>query len=465
MATVLAAAAACGLAATATATATAAEVPRPEVLAQIAREAYIWGYPLVLVDATRKVITNVEAPLPIGRAPRNQFTHLRAFPPSDFRDIVRPNFDTLYSAAFLDLSAGPLVLTLPKTDRYHVFQMMDAWSEVFAAPGTRADGGSGGPHLVAGPGWAGEVPAGMSLLRSPTDLVWIIGRIQTNGPSDYAFVHGLQAKVGLTPLARWGQPYEPPKGTIDPSVDMATPPMVVVDRMNASQYFTAMMEATRRGQPLPHDAAMVARLRRIGLEPGKGLDFAALPADVRQALDDAVPAAQAAIRKHTGELGRRVNGWQVMTGAVGAYGADTLGRAAVGMYGLGANRPEDAVYPACAVDADGQPLDGRHRYTLTFPKGQAPPVDAFWSLTLYDAQGFPVANPLNRSALGDRDALRFAPDGSLTLLIQHDAPGGDADANWLPAPDGPFTLLLRCYSPRDAITSGAWTPPAVSRVK
>ena len=432
----------------------------------IAQETYIWGYPLVLMDVTRKVQTNVEAPSETGRAPLNQFVHAKTFPPASFRDIVRPNFDTLYSMAWLAVETEPLVMTLPKTDRYHVFQMMDGWSEVFAAPGTRVTGGQGGNYLIVGPEWRGDVPRDMELLRSPTAHVWIIGRIQTNGPGDYEFVHRVQAQIKLTPLSQWGKPYVPPKGKVDPNVDMKTPPMITVNKMNGETFFTALMAALGKDPPLIHDQGIVARMKCIGLEPGKSLDFNSLPAPVQQALKGAAIDGLKAINQHVESLGGALkNGWSIAKGAIGYFGADYSFRAFIALAGLGANRPEDAIYPGAITDGEGKPLSGANRYILHFPKGQTPPVDAFWSITLYDEKGFPVENPINRNAIGDRDKLKFADDGSLTLYILHQSPGAEKESNWLPAPQGTFALTMRCYSPRPAIASGQWAPPPIKRVE
>lgn len=438
----------------------------PEEIKAIAQETYIWGYPLVLMEITRKVRTNFEVPSETGRAPLNQFVHAKTFPPASFRDVVRPNFDTLYSMAWLDVGPEPLVMTLPKTDRYHVFQMMDGWSEVFAAPGTRMTGGKGGNYLVVGPKWRGDVPKDMEMLRSPTAHVWIIGRIQTNGPADYDFVHKLQAQIKLTPLSQWGKSYVPPKGKVDPNLDMKTPPMITVNNMSSKVFFTALMERLKKDPPHIHDQGVVARMKRIGLEPGKSLDFDALPAVVQQALKDASLEGLKAINQHVQTLGGNLkNEWSITTGAIGYFGADYSFRAFIALAGLGANRPEDAIYPGVMIDGDGKPLSGANRYVLHFAKGQTPPVDAFWSLTMYDGNGFPVENPINRNAIGDRDKLTFNNDGSLTLYIQHQSPGADKESNWLPAPQGPFTLTMRCYSPKPQIASGEWVPPPLQRVK
>jgi hypothetical protein len=432
---------------------------------EIAQEVYVWAYPLVLMDATRKIATNYETPTGLpAQAPLNRMAHALAFPPATFRDVVRPNFDTLYSAATCDLSAEPLILTLPKTDRYHVFQMLDGWSDVFAAPGTRMNGGVGGNYLIAGPRYAGNVPSGMDVLRGPTDDVLIAGRIQTNGAADYDFVHSLQKQIALVPLSAFGKPYTQPKGQVDHTIDMKTPPMIAVDNMNGQTFFTVMAEALKKNPPHVHDQTIVARMKRIGLTPGRSLDFKSLPSVVQQALSDAPAAGLAVIRRRVANLGTRVNGWTILTGGIGCPGADHTLRAAVALWGLGANRPEDAIYPSLAMDSTGAPLTGANRYTLRFEKGQTPPVQAFWSITMYDQEGFPIENPINRCAIGDRDKLTADADGALTIDIQHDSPGTGKESNWLPAPSGPFTLLMRLYSPAPAVAAGDWSPPTLKKV-
>jgi hypothetical protein len=432
---------------------------------QIAEETYVWGYPLVLMDVTRKVLTNFEAPTGLpGQAPMNQFSHAKTFPPGSFRDVVRPNFDTLYSVAWLDLGHEPLVLTLPATDRYHLFPMLDGWTDIFAVPGTRMNGGRGGNYVIVGPDWPGHLPKDMTVLRSPTDIVWIIGRIQTNGAGDYEFVHKLQAQIALVPLSKWGTNYAPGKSKIDPALDPKTPPMMTVDGMNGEAYFTALMEAIKRNPPHVHDQVVVARMKRLGLEPGRSVDFTSLSPAVQQALKDAPAGGMKTIRRRAKNLSVPVNGWSIVSGAIGYFGADYALRSAIALFGLGANRPEDALYPTTGVDGDGKPLSGANRYTLRFPKGGTPPVAAFWSLTMYDDKGFPVENALKRYAIGDRDTPKLDDDGALTIYIQHNSPGADRNSNWLPAPSGPFTLCLRCYSPEPSIVSGEWTPPSITRM-
>jgi hypothetical protein len=432
---------------------------------EIGIEAYIYLYPLVLMDTTRRQAVNVEAGKVLGRGPMNVFTHVPIFPPADFRDVVRPNFDTLYSIAWLDLTREPMVVAAPDTqDRYYMLPMLDMWSDVFACPGKRTTGTGAGRFAVVPPGWQGKLPDGVQRIDAPTPFVWIIGRTQTNGPKDYEAVHKVQAGYTITPLSQLGKAPQPVAATIDPTVDMKTPPMTQVDTLAAGKYFAYAAELLKVNPPHTTDQPMVARMRRIGIEPGKSFDLGKADAAVKSALERAAPDALKAMRTKLPTLARIVNGWQMNTDTVGVYGNYYLKRAVIALVGLGANLPEDAVYPLNIGDADGKPLTGANQYVLHFAKNEIPPAKAFWSVTLYDKDGFPTANDLKRNAIGDRDALKFNTDGSVDLYIQHSSPGSEKESNWLPAPTGDFNLTMRVYSPTVEVTDGRWAPPAVEKV-
>jgi hypothetical protein len=433
---------------------------------EIGVEAYTYLYPLVLMDVTRRQAVNVEPGKVIGRGPMNTFVNVRVFPPADFRDVVRPNFDTLYSIAWLDLTKEPMVVAAPDTHgRYYMLPMLDMWTDVFACPGKRTTGTGAGRFGVVPPGWKGKLPEGIQRIDAPTPYVWIIGRTQTNGAKDYEAVHKVQDGYTITPLSQLGKAPQPVKVTIDPTVDMKTAPMVQVDTMAAGKYFTYAAELLKVNPPHITDQPIVARMRRIGIEPGKPFDLAKADPPVQRALERAATDALKAMQAKTSKLARVVNGWQMNTESVGVYGNAYLKRAAIALFGLGMNLPEDAVYPLNNGDTDGKPLTGANRYVMHFPKGDIPPVDAFWSLTLYDKDGFPTANDLKRNAIGDRDALKFNPDGSLDLYIQHASPGAEKESNWLPAPTEEFNVALRLYAPRAQVLDGRWVPTAVKRVK
>lgn len=433
-------------------------------LREIAVEAYAYAYPLVLMDTTRAVATNVERAGTDGRAPPDTFAHMRIFPLADFRDVVRPNFDTLYSTAWLDVAREPLVVSVPDTGgRWYLLQMMDMWTDVFATPGARTTGTKSGHFALVARGWKGKLPDGVAAIEAPTPRVWVLGRTQTDGIADYASVHRVQDGFRVTPLSRFGKGAAPPKGRVDGDVDMRTAPMEQVARMDAAAFFARFAEVLRTQPPHAEDWPVLARMKRLGIVPGRPFDLADAAPTVREALEKAVPEAQRRVAAKVDDLGRLRNGWSVATEGMGSYGADYLRRAAVARMGLGTNRPEDALYPHAAVDADGRPLTGANAYVLHFDAGKEPPARAFWSVTLYDPDGFPVANALERFALGDRDDLVRNADGSLDLYVQHASPGAAREANWLPAPKGPFALTMRIYGPAPEALDGRWVPPPVRR--
>lgn len=426
-------------------------------------DAYTYLYPLVLMDLTRRQATNVDAGHTVGRGPMNTFVHVREYPPGNYRDVVRPNFDTLYSSAWLDLTSGPVVVSTPDTGgRYFLLPMLDMWTDVFACPGTRTTGDAAARYVVVPPGWRGELPADMQRVDAPTPYVWIIGRTQTNGPGDYAAVHAFQDQITLTPL----DPGTPATSVaIDPGVDMKTPPLFQVAALSAERFFSAGLVALAVNPPHLTDQPILAQMRRIGLEAGKPFDWSQLDAGTRTALERAAHDALARIRGSYNTNESSSTGWKVRTQNTGVFGNNYLNRASVAMFGLGANLPEDAIYPNRATDSQGQPLTGERSYRLRFERGQFPPVRAFWSLTVYDKDGFPVENALQRYALGDRDPLQLADDGSLTLYIQHDRPAGDLEANWLPTPAGEFLLQMRLYWPAAEALDGRWFTPDLVTVE
>lgn len=430
----------------------------------IAVDAYVYFYPLLSMDISRKVFVNLPAGEKPGFGPANQFHSMRAYPEGDFRAVVRPNFDTLYSSAFLDMTKEPVVVSAPDTaGRYYLLPMLDMWSDVFASPGARTTGTGAARFLITPPGWTGEIPADMTEIKAPTPHVWVIGRTRTDGPADYPAVHKIQDEYRITPLSQWNKKPEPVKAPIDPSVDMKTPPKVQVDTMSGQKYFEYAAELLKVNPPHLTDQPIIARLRRIGLEAGKSLEFSKLDPVVQRALVAAPEAGLQLMKWKLSTLARVENGWSMNTDTMGAYGNYYLKRAVVAQVGLGANLPEDAIYPLNLVDSSGKPLDGSHKYTIHFAKSDLPPVNAFWSITLYDPEGFQVPNPLNRFAVSSWMPFKYNADGSLDLHFQNESPGPGREANWLPAPKGPFNLTMRLYGPRIEALTGRWNPPVVVR--
>jgi hypothetical protein len=433
----------------------------------LAGEVYAYAYPLVTMEMTRRVLTNVDQTKGTS-GPMGHLSRSRVYPDAAFRDVTAPNADTLYTMAWLDVGQEPWVLTVPDSKgRYYLLPMLSAWTEVFAVPGTRTTGNGPQNYVISGPGWSGSIPEGFTELRSPTALVWLLGRLYCSGtPEDYEATHAMQDAVTLVPLGAHGTSYTPPPGVVDPTVDMQTPVRDQVHGMDAPTYYTLFAELLETNPPAAADAAMVDKLAKVGIVPGQGFDWATIDPAVQQALGDAMKPTQGRILANFPSLGATINGW-TYTRKTGAYGTDYLGRATITMVGLGACGPEDAVYPMSTKDPDGNPYSGVNDYVLHFEQGQLPPADAFWSLTMYDDKGFFVDNALDRYNVSSRSEFEENADGSVDVHIQHDRPGPDQEANWLPAPAGPFTLMLRLYMPSaepPSILDGTWTIPPVTKV-
>jgi hypothetical protein len=444
----------------------AADASPGPTIDDIAINAYLYFYPLLSLDVTRLQATNIEPGKELMRGPPNMFNNAPAFPPADFKVVVRPNFDTLYSIAVLDMTKEPVIVSVPDTNgRYYLLPMLDMWSDVFASPGWRTTGTQAQDFLVAPQGWSGATPAGMTRIEAPTPIVWIIGRTKTDGPADYAAVHEIQSRLKVTLLSQWGKAPTPIEVKIDPNIDMKTPPKLQVDGMSGKKFFTYAAELLKTTPPHVTDEPILAQMRRIGIERGKSLDFDALDPAVKKALEDAPAAAQRLIEWKIPTLARVVNGWSMNVDTMGVYGNYYLKRAIIAKVGLFANLPEDAIYPLNLADDTGKPLDGGNRYTIHFDKGQTPPVNAFWSVTLYDAEGFQIANSLNRFAVSSWMPFKYNPDGSLDLYFQNESLGADKETNWLPAPKGAFNLTMRLYAPKSDALTGKWNPPPITKTQ
>jgi hypothetical protein len=442
----------------------------------IAVDAYVYFYSLVTMDVTRRQFTNIEPGKEFSKGPMNTFSNVAEYPPANLKVVVRVNFDTLYSLAWLDLTKEPMIVSVPDTSgRYYLLPMLDMWSDVFASPGWRTTGTQAADFLVAPAGWRPDLrdrfieefklPKDIQRIDAPTPYVWIIGRTRTDGPPDYDAVRKIQAGFKVTLLSEWGKSPKPVEVKIDPSVDMKTPPKIQVDTMPAGKYFAYAAELIKLHPPHLTDEPIIAQMKRIGIEPGKSFDIDKVAPTVKKAIEGAPEIAQKLMEWKLPTLARVANHWSMNTDTMGVYGNYYLKRAIVAQQGLGANVPEDAIYPLNLGDESGRPLDGANKYTLHFEKGATPPVGAFWSITLYDSAGFQVANPLNRFAVSSWMPFKYDPDGSLTLYFQSESPGKDKEANWLPAPKGPFNLTMRLYAPRSEALTGKWNPSPVTRVQ
>lgn len=432
---------------------------------KLGTEAYIYGYPLVTMDLTRQVITNV--PSPEGsRGPMGRFNNLGEYPNASYHDVTAPNADTLYSMAWLDLSEEPYVLHVPnEKGRYYLMPMLSAWTNVFASPGTRTTGEKEHDFVIVGPNWKGTLPKGLIEIKSPTNMIWILGRTYCTGtPEDYAETHLIQYDYKLTPLSSFGKLYLPPDATIDPNIDMKTPIRDQVNALNADTFFKKLAALMKNNPPAKADAPMLAKLAKLSIIPGKDFDISKLNPEAAKGLNQAVKTGQEKIMAQVKNAGVIKNGWTITT-KTGDYGTDYIQRAFIAAVGLGANLPQDAIYPTTSVDNNGQKLNGINHYIIHFAKGETPPVNAFWSLTMYNTNYFFVSNPLNKYTVSPRNKLSENKDGSVDLYIQNDSPGKDKEANWLPAPKDDFILMFRFYWPKEALLKGKWYPPAVKKVK
>jgi hypothetical protein len=441
----------------------------------IAVDAYLYLYPLVIMDITRKQSTNIEPGKAFGKGPMNEFTSVPAYPPADFKGVVRVNFDTLYSIAWLDLTNEPVIVSAPNTDgRYYLLPMLDMWTDVFASPGWRTTGTQAGTFMVTPPGWRPDLrdrfieefklPKDTQRIEAPTPYVWIIGRTKTDGPADYDAVHKIQAGYKIAQLSVFGRSSAPSEVKIDPSVDMKTPPKVQVDTMTPGIFFAYAAELLKVNPPHLTDQPIIEQMKKIGIEVGKSFDIGKLDPRIQRGLETVREDAQKLMAWKLPTLARVVNGWSMNTDTMGVYGNYYLKRAIIAQAGLGANVPEDAIYPINLGDETGKPLDGANNYTLHFDKNDMPPANAFWSVTLYDPEGFQVANTINRFAVSSWMPFKYSGDGSLDLYFQDESPGTDKEANWLPAPKGPFNLTMRIYAPKSEALTGKWNPPPVTRL-
>jgi hypothetical protein len=418
--------------------------------------AYVYGVPPLSVGLTA------------ARFPANFVFSIAKLVDPSVRAVVAPNHDTAYTVAQLDLSQGPRVIDVPDTaGRYYVLQLLDAYSNTFRNIGRHTTGTSARSFALVQPGFRGSLPAGVTRIESPTPLVWLLGRTLVRDEAEIPAVTPLLAGYTATSLASWtaGQRQGTPVLPVFPPALAASS----ISLPRGLAFFDSLGTYLGANPPPARDACALRAFAAAGIGPGRMPSVQASGA-VRAGLEAAGRLGprllSAAVRHSNAYSRRRNNGWLVPPAYAGDYGDNYLGRAVVARILLGANIPEETVYPLGLTDSRGRPLRGRHRYTLRFERGQRPPVGAFWSLTMYGDDGYLYENPLGRYAIGDRTTgLRRGRDGSLTLVIQHRQPAGAARSNWLPAPAGRFRLALRLYEPRRSVLSGAWRPPPLVRAK
>jgi hypothetical protein len=446
-----------------------ADARTPQEAKQIAIDSYIYGYTLITSDVTEKAFTNTTAPNPKTlRAPLNQLVSIPKYPPADYKGVTAPNADTLYTVGFMDVTKEPVLLSYPDMHgRFFLFPIYSQWTNVLASPGKRTLGT--GPQTIAitGPNWHGTLPTGVTqVVKSPTNTVFIIGRVYADGTAaDYAEVNAEQKEFKLVPLSSYGKPYTPPAGKIDPTAPSVKEKVRdIIEAMDIQTYFNAMAKSLAINPPvLPQDASIVAEMAKIGLVPGQPFNLSKLSAANQAALADVAKIASEQIAGQQKTGNKVVNGW-LLTAGTGEYGTKYLWRAGVANYGWGANLDKDAIYPSAKSDNTGATLTGTNAYVVHFAKGDTPPVNGFWSITMYDSGYYFYPNPLNKLTVSMRDKPVTNADGSLDLYFSHVKPANAPEANWLPAPTDQFILIMRMYWPKEtppSILDGTWKPPAV----
>ncbi|GAU83298.1 DUF1254 domain-containing protein [Bosea sp. BIWAKO-01] len=442
-----------------------AQAPSPAEARAIAKEATIYGFPLV--DNYRIQHSYfVDRNSPEFKAPWNTLVNnARVYTPADTA-IQTPNSDTPYSYVGADLRAEPLVFTVPAVEkgRYYSLQFIDQYTFNFAYVGSRATGNGAGSYLLAGPGWKGEKPAGIkSVIRAETDFAFVLYRTQLFNPGDIEKVKAIQAGYKVLPLSQFlGRPAPVPP----PNVNFIKP-LTTEQERNSPEFFNVLSFILQFSPTNPSERALRARFAKIGVGAGKSIDLASLSPESRQALQDGMTDAWktfADYKETQLDTGKRTSadGFGTRAFLKNDYMARMSG-AALGIYG---NSKQEALYPVYFIDSAKQKLSGAQRYTLRFAPGQLPPVNAFWSLTMYELPASLLyANPLNRYLINSPmlAGLKRDPDGGITIYVQNESPGKEREANWLPTPKGPFFAAMRLYWPKPAALNGKWKAPPLQQ--
>jgi hypothetical protein len=439
---------------------TRSRTPSATDAAAVAADGVVFGYPLVLMGRMRAWMTDAPAPDPVRmRAPPNRFVHARALPEAASGRPGGARTGALRSAAWLDLGATPQVLSVPETHgRFYALSLVDLWTDVFASVGARTTGAGAGTYVIAGPSWSGgELPAGALLIRAPTRMARIAGATQVDG-GRFAEAHAVQDAYELRPLLSGHARPE----LVEPPVNH-TPPVAQVEQLDARAFFSELSSLMRDNPPRLEDRAIVERMRRLGLLLEGDLAWRGLDRELRRAV--AVGAARGLERVLTAAEsppGETIGHWRIRF-RLGRHGTDYLRRAAAACAGLEAGPADDELPVLTQADVNGRQLTGRRGYSISFAPWSLPPVHGYWTLLTYDAREPLVDNPVERYSIGDWNGLVPEPDGTVTIRVQHPDPGPDVP-NWLPAPPGPFNLLLQLCWPQREVLDRRWTPPAVTPI-
>lgn len=435
---------------------------RIEEVWTLVRKAYVFSLPLVLMDNTRIVSTNVDVPGKKG-APINQMSHASDLADASFRQVVTPNVDTLYSQVFFDLNSDALVVHKPAADRYLSLQVMDAWSDTVAVLGTGADTQDEATYLLTGPSFEGEIPDGMVRIEVPTAIGWIIVRTVCNGPDDLENVRALQAKMDSRPLGFWQSGGELPLGSCDSRLHGVPIKMTLGD--GPKEHFDHFNGLLLDNPAYPEDAELLASFAEVGVGPGLRFDATILGPDAEERWKAMLGNLVPSLIKSSQRFMVRNGVFSSLGDPISRFGQEYDYRGMVALKGFGANPVEVAVYMQAEVDETGEALNGENSYVMRFEPGELPPVKegGFWSVTAYGDDSFLIDNPLSRYSINDRSDFDLNEDGSAEILLQAEQPGEHTN-NWLPVKREGFHLFLRAYLPADDVLDGNWRAPTIKKV-
>jgi hypothetical protein len=434
------------------------------LLADLVKKTYAYAFPVYEMYRMRQ--GDVYAPDNPNRTDLNQFNHKRKLSDHADRWVNAPNNDTLYSNAWLDLSQEPVVLSVPDSGgRYYSMAFMDFYTNNFAYVGRRTTGTKAGNYVVVGPKWIGTAPAGLRVIKSPTNAVWLLGRTLVDDDTDLVNLKKFQDQCRLTPLSVWTK-----TGEVKVKTDVKNPPPAP-DPKDPWNFFKIVNLGLTENPPPADEASLMAEFAKIGVGPNQTFDPSRFSEEQRKVVLAAMQDAAKGIPMGLADLFKLLKeGWLYSNPNLGNYGKDYSLRARTVLTGIGALELVEAAYFTAVTDKTGKPFSGKNRYRLHFEKGALPPVDGFWSLSMYevtpDRKAFFVDNPIHRYSIGDRTkGLRLNNDGSLDIYIQNQSPGMEMESNWLPAPPGPLVLVFRTYQPQEAILKGDYALPGIQRVE
>ena len=428
-----------------------AEPTDADAVWELVSDAYIYAFPLVLTDATKTMSTNTDGSV-TGRAPVNQINHAKKLADASFRTVVTPNVDTLYSQAWLDIGAEPMVYVLPETDRFCNVQLLDAWTN------TAAVLDKAGAYAIALPSWEGELPEGVTRVDVPTATVWTIARIVLSGNEDLPNVYAIQEHVRLLPLSAYleGGDYIAPAGTYDKENDFV--PVNKVLSMSPAEFFNTANALMQINPPAEDDAKLLEKLAAINVGQGMTFDASILGADAAEGWTQMLKGLRATLSAESANYAQNLGQWIYFGRPIGDFGTAYTYRAMVALVGLGANTVDVAIYPKTDTDVTGAALTGEKTYTIHFETLPPTLEGGFWSVTAYNEENFLIDNPIDRYCINDRSAYQLNEDDTLDLVLSKEAP--EDTSNWLPVSDGEFHLFMRIYLP-DMTALETWEAPVI----